>query len=122
VVLLQTLLVGGGALALRTGEQDEDRVEATAGEAAVEAHEHAAQRFVTAGALTLVVAATALAFSRRPRWQRSAQIATAVLTLGVLGLGVATGQKGGALVYGQSGAGPAAAAGAGAAQAGDGDD
>jgi hypothetical protein len=106
VVALQALLVGGGGLALASGEQDEERVEKAVGEAAIESHVHAAQRFVAAGALTLAVAATALAFARKPGWQRSAQVATVALSLGVLGLGVSVGHKGGALVY-RDGAGAA---------------
>lgn len=113
VVALQALLVGGGLLGLFSGEQDEERVERAVNEAAIESHEHAAQRFVAAGAVTLVVAATALAFARRPRWQRSAQLATAGLSLGVLALGLSVGHQGGALVY-REGAASAWTQGAGA--------
>lgn len=45
LVVLQAMLVAGGVVALRTGEADEERVERTVGEASIEAHEHAAQRF-----------------------------------------------------------------------------
>ena len=104
VVALQAMLVGGGLLGLVSGERDEERVERAVGEAAIESHEHAAQRFVAAGALTLAVAVTALAFARRPAWQRSAQLATAALTVGVLGLALNVGHQGGQLVYGKGGA------------------
>jgi uncharacterized membrane protein len=104
VVALQALLVGGGLLGLASGEADEERVERAVGEAAIESHEHAAKRFVIAGGLTLAVAVTALAFARRPAWQRSAQLATAALSLGVLALGLNVGHQGGQLVYGKGGA------------------
>lgn len=114
VVVLQAMLVAGGAMALRTGEADEDRVERTVGEAAIEAHEHAAQRFVLAGGVTLAVAAAGLVFARKPALQRTAWAATAALSLGVLGLGLDVGHKGGTLVYrdGAAGAWTSAAPGA----------
>jgi uncharacterized membrane protein len=104
VVALQALLVGGGLLALSTGEADEERVESAVGEAAIESHEHAAKRFVIAGGLTLAVAATALAFASRPKWQRSAQLATVAMSAGVLLLALNVGHQGGQLVYGRGGA------------------
>ena len=53
VVALQTVLLGGGLVALRTGEAQEDRVEKLVGEAAIARHEVAARQFVWVAALTL---------------------------------------------------------------------
>src|SRR5262249_52267037 len=64
-VLLQGVLLGGAAFALRTGEQDEDRVEGRAGESAVEAHERAGQAFTAAAGATFLAAAVALALRNR---------------------------------------------------------
>jgi len=97
-VLLQGLLVGSGLLALRSGEADEERAEQVVPEAAIEAHEEAAQAFVWASAAVLGVMVAGLAVGRR----RSGLPVAAVATLGtllVLGLGYRTGQAGGALVY-----------------------
>src|SRR5262249_1159615 len=62
---LQGTLLGAAALALRTGEQDEDRVEGRAGESGVEAHERAAQAFTTAAGATFLAAAVALTLRNR---------------------------------------------------------
>ena len=61
---LQVLLVGSGLAALRTGEADEERVEAVVPEAALEAHEAAANTFVLASAAVLVLALLAVALPR----------------------------------------------------------
>jgi uncharacterized membrane protein len=95
---LQVLLVGSGALALRTGEAEEDRVERIVAERVIEQHEEAAEAFVwaSAGVLAVMVLAAAL---RSQRSSLSMATAASVGTLLVLGLGYRTGQAGGALVY-----------------------
>lgn len=100
VVLLQGILLGGAVLALRTGEQGEDRVEARAGESAVEEHERAAQAFTTAAGATLLAAAVALALRKRPGPFLVAGGASVALSVGMLILGIQTGSRGGALVHG----------------------
>ncbi|RPH64171.1 MAG: hypothetical protein EHM78_26855, partial [Myxococcaceae bacterium] len=100
VVLLQGVLLGGAALALRTGEQGEDRVEARAGESAVEAHERAAQAFTAAAGATFLAAAVALALRKRPGPFLVAGGASVALSVGMLVLGIQTGSRGGALVHG----------------------
>jgi uncharacterized membrane protein len=96
---LQALLVGSGLLALRTGHADEERVEQTRGEAAVDAHEEAAEVFVwgAGGVLALALGAALL---RRERAAQLTAVAATVGTLAVLALGYRTGQAGGHLVYG----------------------
>ena len=94
---LQAVLLGSGVLAMRTGETQEDRVEAVVAERAIEAHEEAAELFVWAsgGVLAVMVLAGALG-------ARSSLPTAAAATLGtflVLGLGYRTGQAGGDLVY-----------------------
>lgn len=95
---LQTILLGSGVLALRTGEAEADRVERVVAERFIEQHEDAAKLFVSAsgGVLALMILAAALG-------SRGAALPTAVAatlgTLLVLGLGVRTGQAGGSLVY-----------------------
>lgn len=98
VVVLQALLVGGGIVAMRTGEADEERVEGVVGEAAIEAHEEAAEAFVWGGGAVLALAIAA-SLLRNDRRARIAAAATALGTLVVLGLGYRVGEAGGALVY-----------------------
>jgi len=97
-VVMQGALLGSGLLAQETGGDDEARVEAIVPEAALEAHEEAAEVFVIGSALVLVLAAMGAAI-RRPR---AAQLVAAVATAGtlvVLMLGYRVGEAGGRLVY-----------------------
>lgn len=113
-LVLQGTLVGAAALALRTGEQDEDRVEGRAGESAVEAHERAAQAFTIAAGATFLAAAVALVLRNRRRLFLAAGGTSVALSVLMLVLGIQTGSRGGALVHGGAGV----ATGTGAAQAG----
>lgn len=95
---LQLILVGSGALALRSGEVEEERVERVVSEHLIEQHEEAAEAFVWAsgGVLAVMLLTAAL------RARRAALPTAAAATLGtvlVLGLGYRTGQAGGSLVY-----------------------
>ena len=99
--LLQGVLLGTALVALRTGEQDEDRVEARAGESAVDAHERAAQAFTTAAGATFLAAAVALALRNRRRPFLVAGVTSVALSVGMLVLGIQTGSRGGALVHGE---------------------
>lgn len=97
-VAMQGALVVSGVAALRSGEREEERVEAAVPEQALEVHEEAAEAFVQVGAVVLVamIAAGVLSGSRVGR--PLAVLATAG-TLAVLGLGIRVGEAGGALVY-----------------------
>lgn len=98
VVALQGILLGSGIVALQTGESEEDRVEQVVPEAAVEAHEEAAEIFVWASGGVLGLMLLALAVRRKKAGLPTAAVAT-LGTLVVLGLGYRTGQAGGDLVY-----------------------
>jgi uncharacterized membrane protein len=104
-LLLQGVVLGGAAIALRTGEQDEERVEARAGEVRLEAHERAAQAFTLAAAGTFVAAIVALALRNRPRPFLVSGLGTVALSVGMLALGIQTGHRGGLLVHGGAGIG-----------------
>jgi hypothetical protein len=95
---LQAVLFTSGLVALRSGEAEEERVERVVPEAAIEAHEEAAEAFVWAGGGALALMALALALGSTRAGLPLAAAAT-VVTLGVLGLGVRTGEAGGDLVY-----------------------
>lgn len=113
-VLLQAALVGSGALALRSGEAEEERVEAVVAEAAIERHEEAAEAFVWGAAAVLVAMAGAGLAARTRAGLPLAAVAVAG-SLGVLALGYRTGQEGGELVYTHGAAQAYVASGGGAA-------
>lgn len=98
VVGLQALLVGGGMLAMETGEIDEDPVKRVVAERHIETHEEAAERFVWGGAAVLALMAFAAIRRRDVAAQQTATAATAA-TLVVLFLGYQVGAAGGRLVY-----------------------
>jgi hypothetical protein len=102
-VLLQGVVLGAALVALRTGEQDEERVEGRAGEARIEAHERAARAFTVAAGGTFVAAALGLALRSRPRPFLAAGLGTVALSLAMLGLGIQAGHRGGLLVHGGGG-------------------
>jgi hypothetical protein len=102
-LLLQGVILGAAVVALRTGEQDEERVEGRAAESQVEAHERAARAFTFAAAGTFVAAALGLALRNRSRPFLAAGLGTIALSLAMLGLGIQAGHRGGVLVHGGGG-------------------
>jgi len=98
IVLLQAMLVVGGAMGYQTGEREKDLVGGIIDDEPIEAHEHAAQTFMQAGAATLVVAVAA-AFAAATKFAPIGHLLTTALSLLVLFLGMQAGHKGGRLVY-----------------------
>lgn len=97
VVVLQALLVGGGAVAMQLGERDEKQAETVISEKLIEAHEERAEVFVWAAGAVLAVSAAVLVV---PAAAATALAAVTVAgTLAVAALAVSTGQAGGELVY-----------------------
>ena len=94
---LQAVVLGGALVALRTGGQEEERVEERVPEAAIEVHEERAEAFtIGAGVVgALLLAAVAL----RGRGAAAAGAAATVAAAVVVLLGVRTGEAGGQLVY-----------------------
>ncbi len=115
-LVLQAILVGTSLAGLRSGEADEERVEAVVDEAPIEEHEEAAQVF-TAGTAVVLVLMLAAVVIRNERIARSVATVSFLGTLAVLGLGYRAGAAGGELIYvhgaadafraGQGQAGPA---------------
>lgn len=97
-VILQALLVGGGMLAIRSGEADEERVERVVAEAAIETHGEAAEAFVWAAGIALALMILPLLLRKDPA-VRLAMLTAAAATVIVLGLGYRAGKAGGELVY-----------------------
>jgi hypothetical protein len=102
-LLLQGVILGAALVALWTGEQDEERFEGRAGEAQVEAHEHAARAFTFVAGGTFVAGSVALALRNRPGAFLNAGLGTVALSLAMLGLGIQAGHRGGLLVHGATG-------------------
>lgn len=98
VLLLQTILVGSGAVAMNTGEREEDRVEQVVPEEPIEAHEEAAESFVWASAAVLLLMALPLALPEG-RARQAAALGAFLGTLIVFGFGYNAGEGGGKLVY-----------------------
>lgn len=94
----QAILVASGVAALRSGEADEERVERVVAEQRIEAHEAAAEAFVVASAVVLVLAIGVLLIRHEAGARAVAAIAAAG-TIAVFALGYRTGEAGGRLVY-----------------------
>lgn len=114
VAALQLVIVGAGFVALRLGHADARQAEQVATEAAVDAHEEAAESFFWVTVGVLVAAAGALAVPSRHVPKLGALVTAGALAAAALG--VNAGAKGGDLVF-RHGAGVqrAASTGAGAA-------
>ncbi|MCP3959504.1 MAG: hypothetical protein GY719_16780 [bacterium] len=98
VLAIQLCLVATGFAALRSGEADEERVEAVVDEWALESHEEAAEAFVTAATLVLCFFVAPLVLPSEGL-RRKAAAAVAAATLVVTAFAVRTGKAGGDLVY-----------------------
>ena len=98
VLLLQAVLVGSGALAMNTGEREEDRAEQIVGEERIDAHEEAAEIFVWASAGLFLLMTVPLVL-REGRARQAVALGAFLGTLIVFGLGYRTGEAGGRLVY-----------------------
>lgn len=83
-------------VALRTGEAEEERVEAVVPEAAMHAHEEAAERFLVLSGVLLLIAGAGLF---RGDLGRAARLVTVVGSLGLVVAGIHVGEEGGELVY-----------------------
>jgi uncharacterized membrane protein len=109
-LVLAALLAGSAFVALKTGEREEDRVEAVVPETALHRHEEAGERFLVLSGVLLLVAGAGLAAGTVGT---AARLLTAAGSIIVLAAGVQTGMAGGELVYrhdaGSAYAAPAAA-------------
>ena len=103
VIALQALLVGAGFAAMKTGEAEEERVEAVVQDAAIHEHEERAEQFVWAAAATLGLAILVLAV-RHPDATRGLAALAVLAAVIVAGLAIRVGAAGGELVYVQGAA------------------
>lgn len=98
VAALQALLVLGALVALRTGQAEEERVEAAVAESVLEGHEEAAEIFLGVATGVLVPAFLALLVPGVTAGRLLAATALAGMVLGAV-LAVRVGEAGGELVY-----------------------
>lgn len=90
------MTLGSGLLAKETGEDEEDKVEKVVGEAVIETHEEAADAFLLATGVVLVIAGVGFVGGSVGTTARAVAGAG---TLAVLGFGYNVGHTGGQLVY-----------------------
>ncbi len=93
---LAAALSASAFIAVRTGEAEEERVEEVVPEAALHAHEEAAERFL---ALSLVLAGVAAVGLVGGSIGRSARLVATVGAFGLVFAGLQVGGSGGDLVY-----------------------
>lgn len=98
VVGLQSLVLIGALVSLRTGEGDEDKVGAIVPERLIEGHEDAAKLFTLFAGIALV-AGIAVLFSRSEGLSKATAALATVLAFVAAGLALRTGEMGGELVY-----------------------
>jgi uncharacterized membrane protein len=96
-VALQALMLAGGLAALKTGHNEEERVEDIVGKKHVEAHEERAEAFLWAAGVTLALSGTVVVLG--PGAAVAAAGATTVASLVTLALAYRVGHSGGELVY-----------------------
>lgn len=96
-VALQALVVAGGFVAMETGEDEEETVEAVVAERLIEEHEERAELFLWSAGITLAVSAVGLAVG--PQTVASIALATTVAAGVTLALGYRVGHSGGELVF-----------------------
>jgi uncharacterized membrane protein len=96
VVALQLLLAASAWVATETGEAEEERVERVIAERYIEPHEEAAEWFLIAAGVAVLVMAAGLLPNRLGRIGR---VIGTLASLGVLAAAVSVGHSGGELVY-----------------------
>lgn len=98
VLLVQTLIVAGSFAALKTGGLEEEKIESVVPEAALEAHEEAANVFTWAGVGLLALTVLPL-LPLGGGLKRAVPFVLLGLALVTLALALRTGKAGGELVY-----------------------
>jgi len=98
VVLLLATLLGAGLVALKTGQNEEDRVEAVVPEGAIARHEALAEQFLWVTGVSLALAGMVLVL-RRPVAVRAAVAAAVLGSFVVTAAALRVGRAGGELVY-----------------------
>ena len=98
VLLVQALIVAGSFAAMKTGGMEEEKIERAVPEAAIEAHEEAAEVFTWAGVGLLALTILPL-LPLGGGLKRAVPFVLLGLSLVALALALRTGKAGGTLVY-----------------------
>lgn len=98
VVLLHAILLGAGLAALKTGQNESERVGSVVPEAAIESHEEYAEQFLWVVGISLAFASVVLVLSR-PSAIRALSAITVLGTFLIAGAALRVGHAGGKLVY-----------------------
>jgi uncharacterized membrane protein len=98
IVALQGVLVGSALVAINTGGNEEERVEAVVPEGVLHQHEEFAEQFAWASGAACVLSALVL-FGRRSAVSHGLTAAAVAATVVVAALGIRVGHAGGQLVY-----------------------
>jgi hypothetical protein len=96
------MLIASGWVAQQTGEREEEKVERVVSENAIERHEEAADGFLVAAGIVLLLSAAGLVRGKTGTIARG--VAT-VGTVALIGAGYNVGRSGGELVYREGAAG-----------------
>ena len=96
VVALSLALTGSAWVAVQTGQNEEERVEAVVAESAIESHEEAAEVFLPMSGVLLLLVGAGLLKDRKGQLFRYAATTGAVM---LLAQGIRVGHSGGELVY-----------------------
>lgn len=102
VPLLQSVVVVAAIVALRSGEDEEERVEERVSEATLEDHEDLGKLFAWGAGGVLVIAASVLIVGS-PRAGRALMTATTLASVALLALAIVLGHSGGRIVFGPGG-------------------
>lgn len=100
--LLQILALGAGAVALNTGEKEEDRLEGRISKAALHEHEERADIFMGTLGVALLLSGGA-AFWKAGKVRSAAAVGAVLATLVSAGAAVGTGKAGGEVAWGPGG-------------------
>ena len=119
MVVLQAVLLGSGLVALKAGQNEQDRVESTVPKMALEKHEELAEQFLWITASTLAASALVLVVRRRARAVQALTVATMLGSFLTAAAALRVGHAGGELVYVHNAAAAYVSAGKATAQAGD---
>jgi hypothetical protein len=106
------LLAASSLVALKTGQNEEDRVEQVVAESAIETHEERAELFAWLAAAAFVLSMLP-PLAAAPMLRGALGAGALVVSLGLAGLGILVGHSGGSLVYEHGAAAAYAPAGAG---------
>lgn len=98
IIVLHGILLGAGLVALKTGQNEGERVDSVVPAAAIETHEEYAEQFLWVVGISLAIASVVLVV-RRPTAIQALSAVTVLGTFLIAGAALRVGHAGGKLVY-----------------------